>query len=143
MANGVKTLLDKLGSMVKVGAMRALGIEAKLLPAEYAVAGIVSEFDPPLGGTFEAILGGVVKVEQVATALNVSKGTGKQKLAAALPAVEDAILSNPLFKGKTISNLPLWNTAVEQIASAAAQLLNSVDNTEITVPAAPAAGATA
>ena len=127
MSNHFKTFLDHLGSMFKKGAEKALAIEAKLLPAEEAVASVVSSVDPAMGGTFEAILGSVVKVEQVATAVNASTGTGQQKLAAALPEVEQAILSNPLFKGKTIANLPLWNAAVEAIGSASAQLLNSVE----------------
>ncbi len=125
MANKFKTFLDHLGSMFKIGAEKALAIEAKLLPAEETVASVVGMFDPALGGTFEAILGSVVKVEQVATAVNASTGTGQQKLATALPEVEQAILSNPLFKGKTVANLPLWNAAIEQLTSASAQLLNA------------------
>lgn len=136
MTNKVKTFLDKLGSMFKLGAMKALAIEAKLLPAEETIAGVVTSFDPALGGTFEAILGSVVKVEQVATAVNASTGTGQQKLATALPEVEQAILSNPLFKGKTVANLPLWNAAIEQLTSASAQLLNAFDAGSATPPTA-------
>lgn len=136
MANKFKTFLDHLGSMFKTGAEKALAIEAKLLPAEEATAAAVSAVDPAAGGTFEAILGSVVNVEQVATAVSASTGTGQQKLAAALPQVEQAILSNPLFKGKTIVNLPLWNTAVEAITSASAELLNSVEAPGATTPAA-------
>ncbi len=136
MANKVKSFLDHLGSMFKLGAMKALAIEAKLLPAEETLAGVVATFDPALGGTFEAILGSVVKVEQVATAVNASSGTGQQKLATALPEVEQAILSNPLFKGKTVANLPLYNTAIEQLTSASAQLLNAFDAPGTTTPSA-------
>lgn len=125
MANKFRTFLDHLGSMFKLGAEKALAIEAKLLPAEETVASVVGMFDPVLGGTFEAILGSVVKVEQVATAVGAATGTGQQKLATALPEVEQAILSNPLFKGKQPANLELYNQAIEQITNASAQLLNA------------------
>ncbi|HUZ04286.1 MAG TPA: hypothetical protein VMU62_02925 [Acidobacteriaceae bacterium] len=136
MANKFKTFLDHLGSMFKSGAEKALAVEAKLLPAEEATAAAISAINPAAGGTFEAILSSVVNVEQVATAVNASTGTGQQKLAAALPQVEQAILSNPLFKGKTVANLPLWNTAVEAIASASAELLNSFTSPSTPTPAA-------
>ena len=136
MANKFVTFLEDLGHLFKVGAEKALAVEAKLLPMETAVAGAVSIVDPALGGTFEAILGSVVKVEQVATAVNATHGTGQQKLSTALPEVEQAILSNPIFKGKTIANLPLWNTAIEQVTSASAQLLNSVAATSASTPKA-------
>ena len=136
MANKFVTFLEHLGHLFKVGAEKALAFEAKLLPLESAVAGTVSVIDPALGGTFEGILSSVVKVEQVATAVNATHGTGQQKLATALPEVEQAILSNPIFKGKTIANLSLWNTAIEQITSASAQLLNAVAAPNGTTPAA-------
>ena len=136
MTSKFKTFLDHLGSMFKNGAEKALAVEAKLLPAEEAIAAAVSVVNPAVGGTFEAILGSVVNVEQVATAVNASTGTGQQKLAAALPQVEQAILSNPLFKGKTVANLPLWNSAVEAIASASAELLNSVEAPNTATPIA-------
>jgi hypothetical protein len=136
MANKFVTFLEHLGHLFKVGAEKALAVEAKLLPLESAVAGAVSVVDPALGGTFEGILGSVVKVEQVATAVNAAHGTGQQKLATALPEVEQAILSNPIFKGKTIANLSLWNMAVEQITSASAQLLNAVAAPNTNLPAA-------
>ncbi|MGC9291829.1 MAG: hypothetical protein ACP5EP_03790 [Acidobacteriaceae bacterium] len=136
MANKFKTFLEHLGSMFKVGAEKALAIESKLLPAEEAAAAVVSTMDPAAGGTFGAILGSVVNVEQVATALGASTGTGEQKLAAALPQVEQAVLANPLFKGKKIANLALWNKAIGAIASATADLMNSVEAPAPTTPAA-------
>lgn len=122
-----KTFLDHLGSMFRIGAATAIAIEAKLIPAEQTVVEVVSMFSPALGGTFEAILGSVVKVEQVATAVGASTGTGIQKLTTAVPEVEQAILGNPLFKGKQPKDLALYNKALVAITSAAADLLNAFE----------------
>lgn len=125
-SNGFVSFLKHLGGMFKTGATEALRIEAKLIPAEEAVGAALVVANPAIGGTFEAILASIVKVEQVATAVGASNGTGEQKLVAALPDVEAAVLSNPLFKGKTIANLALWNTALEKITGAVADLTNAV-----------------
>jgi hypothetical protein len=120
--------LKRLGHLFKIGVTQALAVEEKLLPAEEAAALVVTAINPVAGGTFEAILASIVKVEQVATAVGASSGTGQQKLEAAIPGVEDAILSNPLFKGKTIANLALWNNAIEKIAGSIADLTNAVED---------------
>lgn len=125
-SNGFVSFLKRLGGMFKTGATEALRIEAKLIPAEEAVGAALTIVNPAVGGTFEAILASVVKVEQIATAVGASHGTGEQKLVAALPDVEAAVLSNPLFKGKTIANLGLWNSALEKITGAVADLTSSV-----------------
>lgn len=130
------TFLDHLGQMFKTGVEKTLAIEARLLPAEQAAAAVVSTVDPAAGGTFNAILSSVVNVEQVATAVGASSGTGQQKLAAALPQVEQAILNDPLFKGKKIANLALWNSAITAMAGATADLLNSVEAPTATATAA-------
>jgi hypothetical protein len=139
MANPFVTLLDKLGSDFKLGAEKALAVEAKLLPAEQAVAQVLSVVDPPVGVTLEGLLTSVVGVQQVATALKVGTGNGAQLLAVAIPGLEQAILSDPLFKGKTPANLPLWNSAIEKITGALADVLNSFE----AAPAAPAPAAPA
>lgn len=133
------TFLDHLGSMFKIGAEKALAVEAKLLPMEEMATAAIAVVNPALGGTFEGILASVVKVEQVAKAVGASTGTGAQKLQAAIPAVEQAILSDPLFKGKTIANLDLWNKAILSITGSLADLMNS---TAASAPAAEAVAST-
>lgn len=136
MADKFITLLDKLGSDFKLGAAKALEVEAKLLPAEQAVAQVLTMVDPPVGVTLQGLLASVVGVEQVAVALKASAGNGQQKLAVALPALEQAILSDPLFKGKQPANLPLWNSAIEKLTGAFADVLDSFN---APAPATPAA----
>jgi hypothetical protein len=126
--SAVKTFLQKLGSFFTTGAAKALQIEAALAPAAGAVESVVAASNPGAAvgiNTFNAILGSVVGVEQVATAVGASSGTGAQKLVAAVPGVEQAILSNPLFAGKTPANLALYNSALTAITSSVADLLNS------------------
>lgn len=127
MANKFKTFLDHLGSLFKIGAKDALAVEAKLLPAEGAVAAVVAAENPAAGATLEGLIGVVTQVEQVATAVGASTGTGQQKLAAALPGIEDAILSDPLFKGKTIANQTLFNNAIVAVTGSLADILNSFE----------------
>lgn len=134
MTNSFITLLDKIGSAFKLGITKALAIEVKALPLENAIAGGIALVDPPLGATLLGLFGVIGKVEQVTVAVGVSKGTGQQKLATALPEIEQIILNEPIFAGKTPANLPLWNTAVESITGALADLLNSYAATPIPVP---------
>lgn len=127
--NGFKSFLDKLGSLFLVGTKKALQIETALAPAEQAVVNVIGAIVPayqPALVTLQAILGEIVKVQQIAVAVGAGAGTGPQKLAAAIPSVEQVIMSDPLLAGKTIANLPLYNQAIASITSSFADLLNAV-----------------
>lgn len=123
-----QSLLDKIGGWFKFGAKKALLVEAKLLPAEQLVAGIVQTFNPVVGTTLLDLLSVVGNVEQVAVAVGAASGTGLQKLQVAAPGIEQAILSDPIFKGKTITNLDLWNKALYAITGSLADLLRSTSS---------------
>ena len=143
-ASGFIPWLKHLGSMFKVGAEKAIAIETKLLPGEEAAIQAVglaatAAGQPAIaagagivGVSLQRLFGVAVQVEQISEAVGASAGTGAQKLAAALPQMEQTILSDPIFRGKTISNLDLWNQSIEAITSAIVGLGNSVS-----VPPAP------
>lgn len=121
------SILESIGAKFKLGAKAAVQAEIKALPAEEEIAKAVAVVDAPVGDTLLEILQVVGGVEQVATAVGATTGTGEQKLAAALPQVEDVLLASPLLKGKTIPDLAKFNSAVEDFTSAFVDLVNSVD----------------
>lgn len=125
---GFKSFLDHLGSMFAIGNKKALQVEMALAPAEQSLAAIASLIPgaAPIVATVQAILGEIVKVQQITTAVGASTGTGAQKLAAALPSVEQVIMSDPLLAGKKIANLDLYNKALTSITGSFADLLNSL-----------------
>lgn len=125
MTNKFISILEKIGHSFKLGAEKAIAVEAQLLPLESAIAGGIGLVNPGAGVTLQGLVAVVGRVEQIATAVNATTGTGAQKLEAAIPGVEQAILSDPLFKGKTPANLDLYNKAVIAITSALADLTNS------------------
>jgi hypothetical protein len=144
MSNKLVTMLESWGAKFASGTKAVIAEEQKLRPLEKVVDAVITTVDPALGATLSGLLSVVGNVEQVATAVGASTGAGSQKLAVAIPGVEQAILADPLFKGKTISNLTLWNSAVEAITSALANLANSVQSSvPSTVVAATPAAATA
>lgn len=130
--NGFLTFIKKLGSLFNTGVKKAIAIVQADAPAIEQVAltvGTLAGVGPEVQaveGTFNLIFNEVVKVEQIATALGVSSGNGEQKLLAAIPQVEEVILSNPLFAGKTITDLAKWNAALAAITGAVYDLANSV-----------------
>lgn len=130
--------------MFVTGASKALALEQKVAPTATVIEGVVEAVDPALVvpiDTFNAVVTTVVSVEQIATAVGAGTGTGAQKLTAAIPQVEAAILANPLFAGKTAADLTLFNTAVSGLTSAVADLLSAFPAT--TTPATTTAVAAA
>lgn len=131
-SNGFVSFIKKLGSMFNHGVQKAIAIEQKALPAEEVIANVVGQLTGTSAlvtageKTFESIFGTVVQVEQVATAVGATSGTGVQKLAVALPQVEQAILANPLFAGKVVIDTTKWNNAISAIAGAMYDLGNAV-----------------
>src|SRR5487761_1233008 len=123
MTNKFVSFLDRIGKDFKLGAEKALALETKLLPAEEAIASGVTLVDPAVGVTLKDLLMPIVGIQQAASALNASTGTGAQKLAVALPQFERALLSDPLFKGKTVANLPLYNSTLTTLTGAFADLM--------------------
>lgn len=135
-----KSFLDKLGADFEIGTKKALQIETALAPGEQAVMGVLSIAVPqyaPAIATFQGIAGEVIRVQQIATAVGAGSGTGPQKLIAAIPGVEGVIMSDPLLQGKTIANLPLYNSAIAALTSSIADLLSALAD-----PAAPAPATT-
>lgn len=130
--NGFVSFIKKLGSMFQHGAAKAIAIEQKALPAEEVIANTVGVLTGTSAAvtagekTFESIFGTVVQVEQISTAVGASTGTGTQKLAAAIPQVEQAILANPLFAGATVIDTAKWNSAITAITGAMYDLGNAV-----------------
>lgn len=133
MTNKFVSLLEKIGHAFKIGAEKAIAVEANLLPLESAIAGGISLVNPVVGVTLQGLIAVVGRVEQVATAVSASNGTGTQKLVAAIPGIEQAILSDPLFHGRVPANLDLYNKAIGAIAGALADLTNSFAATPPTV----------
>lgn len=127
MANRFISILDNIGHLFKTGIVKALAVEQKLIPLETAVAQQITVFDPPVGAGIMAIITAIGKVEQVATAVGASAGTGTQKLQAALPDVEQVILGLPIFQGKHIPDVTRYNSAIIGITSAFADLLNAFE----------------
>lgn len=129
---GFVSFIKKLGSMFVHGSAKAIQIIQKDAPALELAAlavGTAAGVGPAVlvgEATFNRIFGEVVEVEQIATAVKASDGTGVEKLAVAVPRVEQVILSDPLFKGKQIVDLDKWNKAVAAIAGAVYDLGNSV-----------------
>jgi hypothetical protein len=138
MANKFVSFLDKLGADFKLGVTKALALEKAAIPAEQAVISAISIVSPAIGTTLSDILQPIIQTEQVATAVGANSGTGAQKLSAALPALEAAISADPIFKGKTIANLPQWNAAIEAITSSFADLLDSVQSPTTTTSSSTA-----
>jgi hypothetical protein len=125
MANAASWLTN-LGTNFKTFIGKLLSIQTKLQPIEQEAASLISVADPAVGGIFEGALAIAGQVEQVATAVNASTGTGAQKFAAALPQVEQAFLSSPLFAGKTITNETLWQTAINGLLQSVVDASNAV-----------------
>lgn len=114
--------------MFVTGASKALALEQKVAPTAQVVESVAETVDPALVApidTFNAVVTTVVTVEQISTAVGAGTGTGAQKLTAAIPQVEAAILANPLFAGKTPADLTLFNTAISGLTSAVADLLSA------------------
>ena len=134
----VVSILDRIGSFFKLGAEKAIALETKLLPVEEAAATAVTVVDPALGGIFGDIVTEVSRVEQVAVAVGASTGTGAQKLAAAIPGVEQAILADPFFAGRKIPDLTKYNNAIAGLTGSVADLLKSFESSVTPVPEAAA-----
>lgn len=132
-SNGFVSFFKKLGTLFVHGAEAAITIVKKDAPAIENVVSIVGTLTGNGAAvnagidTFNSIFNTVVGVEQVATAVGASSGTGVQKLTAALPGVEQAILANPIFAGLKIADLTKYNAAIVGIASSMVDLANSFE----------------
>lgn len=131
------SILESIGTKFALGVKKALDLEAKALPIEQKIATTITVFNPAFGATLSGLLSVVGNIEQVATAVGASTGTGPQKLVAALPGIESAILADPLFAGKHIPDLTAWNANLAKFTSALVDLANCVQSA--TAPATPAA----
>lgn len=126
------TYIKRLGSLFAHGVKKAIDLvekDEKPIETIALTVGTIAGVGPQVQAvenTFNAMFSEVVNVEQIATAVGASTGTGQQKLAAAIPQVEQIILSDPLFKGKTITDLNKWNAAVLAITGALYDLGNAV-----------------
>jgi hypothetical protein len=137
------SILKSIGHAFHVGATKAVELEAKALPIEQKIDAAISLYSPSLGAaigvgivTVQGLVAVIGNVEQIATAVGATDGTGPQKLLAAVPLVESAILADPLFKGKTIADFPKWNDAITKLTSALADLTNSVESATAPVTSA-------
>jgi hypothetical protein len=127
MSNKFITLLDKLGSLVKLGASKAISFEANPLvqTIEKDIVTGISIVDPPVGATLADILAQIVKVEQIAVALKASSGTGAQKLELVIPEVTAILFAEPIFKGKTPADTALFDSGVQEIVDGFTKVTNS------------------
>lgn len=127
MSNKFITLLDKLGSLFKVGVQKAIAIEANpaVQTLEQVAAAGLTIVDPPAGALVTDILGKLIKVEQICVAVKASAGTGEQKLQLVIPEVTALIFDEPLFKGKTPEDMSLFNSGISEITDGFAKILNS------------------
>lgn len=140
MANRFISILQNAGHLFTVGWQKALAFESqpKVKAVENAALAAVSLVDPALGVTLTSLFGIFVRVEQVSTAVGASSGTGPQKLQAALPDFEAAILSLPMFAGKRIPDLTQFNRALIQSASGLVDLMNAFEtDNPVDAPAVP------
>lgn len=118
------TFLKKLGIILAQG----LSIVAGLGP-------ILKLSVPNAAGTIDVVTNDlqllstiIVNVEAVGSVTGL---TGEQKLKAALPMVEQAVLSSSMLVGHKIANETLFKKAVAEYAQASVDLLNSLhDNIE-------------
>lgn len=130
--NKFVSFIKKLGVLFASGAVKAIAIVQKDAPAIEGIATTVGALTgqsvqvAAVEGTFNLAFNEIVKVEQIATAVGASNGTGAQKLAAAAPQVEAVILANPLFKNVTITDQAKWTSAINSITGALYDLGNSV-----------------
>jgi hypothetical protein len=131
MADKFISLLDKLGSLFKLGAEKALAFQAnpdvqKLEADAIAVAQLAY---PPAAIALKDVLAAIVKVEQIAVALKAPSGSGDAKLALVVPDVETLIFSEPLFAGKAPKNPALFNQGVMDMVKGLTEITNSFEAT--------------
>lgn len=130
------SILESIGHKFALGVKKALDLEARALPAEKQIAGVITMFNPGVGATISGLLAVVGNVEQVAAAVGASTGSGVQKLTVALPGIEAAILADPLFAGKNIPDMTVWNANIVKFTSALVDLANSVESATAPVTSA-------
>lgn len=129
--NGFVSFFRAVGKLFTKGVPAALKIVQKDAPALEGVAltvGTLAGVGPEVAAgeeTFNAIFKSVLGVEQVAQAVGAGDGTGTQKLAAAVPQIEQIILQNPMFKGLQVADVDKYTKAVAQLTSAVVDIGNS------------------
>lgn len=133
------SILKAIGKNFTVGIHKAIAFEVKALPLEKEIATAIT-FIPgagAIGTTLLDLVTVVGRVEQITEAVGATNGSGPQKLAVALPDIEQAILSDPLFKGRQVSNLDKYNKALVAFTGAIADIADSFASTTVAPVAAP------
>jgi hypothetical protein len=118
--SGFTTFLSKLGKALAVGLSIATGVGPLLQPYLGSKASTVV-------GTTVNDLTAIGQVVTTAEALIQTPGSGPTKLAAAAPLVAQIIQTSELVAGHKITNEILFTKACQEITSAVADLLNSLD----------------
>lgn len=135
------TFLKKLGSVLAQGIALATGMWP-----------LVSRFfgsNTAAANTATTVVNDLTQVGQIvvqAEAMFQGAGTGPSKLAAAAPLVANVIKTSELVSGHKISDEAGFTKACQEITSAVADLLNSLDSSAIQtsgkpMPAPPAPAA--
>lgn len=114
------TFLSKLGSFLAKAVAIAAGLGPLIAPYLGAKGGAVAS---TVVNDFTSIGQVIVQAE----ALIQGAGTGATKLAAAAPLVQQIVQTSELMAGKKIANEALFTTSCQQITSAVAGILNSLD----------------
>lgn len=133
------TFLKKLGSVLAQGIALATGVwplVSRFFGAGTAAANVAT-----------TVVNDLTQIGQVvvqAETMFQGAGTGPQKLAAATPLVANVIKTSELVSGHKIANEAGFTKACQEITSAVADLLNSLDAAAIytygkPLPLAPAA----
>lgn len=135
------TFLKKLGTALAEGIALATGMWP-LVSKFFGAGTAASQTASTVVNDLSAVGGIVVQAE----AMFQGAGTGPQKLAAATPLVANVIKTSELVSGHKIANEAAFTQACQEITSAVADLLNSLDSGSIQtsgkpLPAAPAAPA--
>jgi hypothetical protein len=124
---GVVTFLKKAGTLlVNAVSVVELGypILGRLIPK--AGQGIAATIVNDL----EQFSGVVTTIEQIGASIPAGL-TGEQKLAAALPAITQAVAASSVMAGKKIANQALFQKACSEYAQATVDMLNSLDPSSV------------
>ena len=114
------TFLKKLGEFLAKAVALAAGIGPLITPylgskGGQAVSTTVND------------LTSIGQVVVQAEAMIQTAGSGASKLAAAAPLVQQIVMTSELVSGHKIANTALFTTSCQQITSAVAGILNSLD----------------
>lgn len=126
------TFLKKLGSVLAQGIALATGMWP--LVSRFFGAGTAAS------NTATTVVNDLTQIGQVvvqAEAMFQTAGSGASKLAAAAPLVANVIKTSELVSGHKIANETLFTQACQEITSAVADLLNSLDSGSVQTQGKP------